>query len=389
MPEVDRWATGPVPSDEIHERQERSRQLAHAQGLDALLVISRAFYDRPGSLAYLTNHFPPFPSSVFTETARGLGHGVFLLPTSGPTALLTDGAGVRTDIVVADEFEGDMDLAGRLLALLKARKLDKGRLGVVGSDILPWMWYKQLTSALTGLTLVPADEIVEGQRRIKSETEIQRLREAADIAGVGLAAAIGAATLGAPELEINASGTGAAMRAGADFVRYVRVHSGPWAKGGARWPQAMDRRVQPGDLINIDIIGAHRGYGFDVLRSVVVGEPNSAQRQLLEAALHATEAAVAAARPGASVESVIAAAGRIAEQAGYKLSGFVGHAIGLETMETPFIKPRISAQLEAGMTLCIEPGLSAPDIGWVSIEQEIVVRPDGPELLTCTPARTW
>src|SRR5439155_5753317 len=137
---------------------------------------SRAFYDRPGSLAYLTNHFPPFPSSVFTETAQGLGHGVFLLPTNGPTVLLTDGAGVRTDMVVADEFEADMDLAGRLVALLKARKLDKGRLGVVGSDILPWMWYNLLTSALTGLTLIPADEIVERQRRIKSEKEIQRLR---------------------------------------------------------------------------------------------------------------------------------------------------------------------------------------------------------------------
>src|SRR5438105_13089150 len=117
MPEVDRWTTGPVPSDDIRERQERSRQLARSQGLDALLVISRAFYDRPGSLAYLTNHFPPFPSSVFTETAQGLGHGVFLLPTNGPTVLLTDGAGVRTDMVVADEFEADMDLAGRLVAL--------------------------------------------------------------------------------------------------------------------------------------------------------------------------------------------------------------------------------------------------------------------------------
>src|SRR5258706_15691879 len=140
MPETmsvtDRWATGPVPDDEIRERQARSRYLAREQGYDALLVISRAFYDRPGSLASLTNHFPPFPSSVFTETARGLGHGVFLLPAAGPSVLLTDGVGVRTDIVIADELAAGMDLVGELCNLLKDRHLDNALLGVVGTDIL-------------------------------------------------------------------------------------------------------------------------------------------------------------------------------------------------------------------------------------------------------------
>ena len=60
---------------EIEERQSRARELAERAGYDALLVIGRSFYDRPGDLAYLTNHFPPFPATVFTEEHRGLGHG--------------------------------------------------------------------------------------------------------------------------------------------------------------------------------------------------------------------------------------------------------------------------------------------------------------------------
>ena len=89
------------------------------------------------------------------------------------------------------------------------------------------------------------------------------------------------------------------------------------------------------------------------------------------------------------VQLVDAAAGRIAEEAGYKMSGFVGHSIGLETMETPFIQTGVTTRLEAGMTLCIEPGLTAPGVGHVSIEQEIVVRRGGPELLTRNSPRTW
>jgi len=386
---LDRWMVSPVPVEEIHERQARTRQIAQAQHFDALIVISRSFYDRPGNLAYLTNHFPPFPSSVFTLTEWGLGHGVLVLPVDGPSILLTDGAGVRRDLVVADAILADMDVAGRLIEVLQERKLGSARVGVVGADILPWLWHTQIMNELPDIKLIPADDLVERQRRVKSENEIARLREAAGIAATGLRLAIEAAVPGTSELEINASGIAAAVRAGADFVRYLRVHSGPWAVGGARWPQAMDRQIETGDLINIDIIGAHRGYGFDVLRTIVVGKPNDAQAKLLEAALAATEASVAAAHPGASVQAVVDAAGKVAEQAGYPMSAFVGHAIGLETMETPFIKPGVEDHLEVGMVLCLEPGLSAPGVGWVSIEQEIVVREGGPELLTHYPARTW
>ena len=72
-----------ITHDEILDRQERAREAAEAAGYDALLVIGRSFYDRPGDLAYLTNHFPPFPTTVFTEEHRGLGHGLFLLPVLG------------------------------------------------------------------------------------------------------------------------------------------------------------------------------------------------------------------------------------------------------------------------------------------------------------------
>src|SRR5688500_2196735 len=92
-----------ITHDEILARQERARSEAERAGYDALLVIGRSFYDRPGTLAYLTNLFPPFPATVFTDEHRGLGHGLFLLPVSGEPVLVTDPRKHRADLVpVAD-----------------------------------------------------------------------------------------------------------------------------------------------------------------------------------------------------------------------------------------------------------------------------------------------
>src|SRR5215203_5922244 len=78
-----------ITKEEVRERQERSRAAAESAGYQALLVVGRSFYDRPGDLAYLTNHFPPFPSTVFSEGNRGMGHAILLLPVVAEPVLLT------------------------------------------------------------------------------------------------------------------------------------------------------------------------------------------------------------------------------------------------------------------------------------------------------------
>ncbi|HYO29143.1 MAG TPA: hypothetical protein VER37_01065, partial [Thermomicrobiales bacterium] len=68
------WDVPLIGAVEVQDRQERTRRLAAVAGFDALLVVGRSFYDRPGDLAYLSNHFPPFPSTVFSDGNRGTGH---------------------------------------------------------------------------------------------------------------------------------------------------------------------------------------------------------------------------------------------------------------------------------------------------------------------------
>src|SRR4029453_17955481 len=103
----------------------------------------------------------------------------------------------------------------------------------------------------------------------------------------------------------------AGLNAGADFLRYVRVHSGPWSAAGSRWPQAMDRAIQPGEIVALDAIGAYQGYQFDVNRTTVCGEPDAESLQLLETTREAAQAAVDAAIAGARVADVADAATRV------------------------------------------------------------------------------
>ena len=126
-----------ISMEEVIGRQELARAAAAEAGYDALLVIGRSFYDRPGDLAYLTNHFPPFPSTVFSDGNRGMGHAFYLLLVHGGSTLLTDPRRHRADFVAVSDIRAAADLGAATIGLLREFGLDRGRVGLVGDDILP------------------------------------------------------------------------------------------------------------------------------------------------------------------------------------------------------------------------------------------------------------
>ena len=383
-----------ISRNEILERQERTRELAGQEKLDAVIVVGRSAYDRPGHLAYLTNHFPPFPSTPFTETDRGMGYGICLLPVKGEPTLLIDRqsqASLRKDVVAVDDVRVAPDMIVSLVELLKEHKVEAGKIGVAGEDLLPATIYRHVVANLPQLEVQPADHLLNQQRLIKSEAEIQLMAEAAEIAGVGHAAAIRVVKAGVRENEICAEGTAASLKAGADFVRYFRVSSDPQVATTMRWPQATEREIQEGELVMMDIIGACRGYQFDVFRCTCAGEADEKKLGVMDAVLEATNAAVEATRVGTPAEDLVNVARDVFERVGYAQysRAFMGHGIGLETVEPPLISPGDHTELQSGMVLCIEPGLSIPGVGGFCIEQEVVVREDGPQLLTPFEAKLW
>jgi Xaa-Pro aminopeptidase len=383
----------PISKEEILARQARARELAEAARYDALLAVGRSFYDRPGDLAYLTNHFPPFPSTVFSDTNKGFGHGFFFLPVAGEPVLITDGRKHRADLVPVEDVRPMADLGAAVVDLIRERGLERGRIGLAGDDILPAAFDRCVAHELPRLRLVPEREIVAGMRAIKSLAEIALMRRAALCADAALMKAVDVIDGGgATEREVCAEAIAAAIKAGADFVRYFRVHSGPWSAAGSRWPQAMDRRIEPGEVVALDAIGAYQGYQFDVNRTTVAGEPDAPKRALLETVLEATERAVELCVAGTPISAVAQVATESVAGSPYaaNLGVMMGHGIGLETVELPYVQVNDHTELRPGMVMCIEPGIFVPGFAGASVEQEVVIQPSGPpEVITPTPGRLW
>jgi Xaa-Pro dipeptidase len=371
---------------EIKGRQERLRRALAEAGLPGALVVGRGFFDRPGSLAYLTGHIPPFISGPLLDTDGGMGLGVGILPTVGEPVVL-DTFPSRPELIASQDVRASGRIVADSIAALREKGLSAGPLAVVDGDLLPWTFARLIQEALPDVRLVPFDKPVHQMRSIKSSAEVALIRSAAVVADKGLAAVRSAICPGTTERAVCAAGHEAALAAGADFVRYLRVHSGEWSLGGARWPQAMDRVIQEGEYIAVDIIGAAQGYGFDVLRCYVAGTPSDEQRRLTSAAAAVTDAMVAACRPGATGRMLHAAGLKRADELGYAhvMDRFIGHGIGMETMEWPLPHAADDTPLEPGMVLCIEPSLRVPGVGGARIEEEVLVTEDGPVLLTVTP----
>jgi Xaa-Pro dipeptidase len=376
---------------ELAQRVERTRERMASAGLDALLVVGRSFYDRCGNLAYLTNHLPPYPASAVSGDLRGLGHAFLVLPARGSSTLVIDMPSYRRELVAVDDVRVSLNLSQAVAQVLQEQALDGGMIGLVGEDILPLVLYRDMRALLPAAKIEPCDWVITEQRRLKSPAEIVLLRRAAAVADAALKAALAAARPGVSELEVSAAGTAAGMAAGADFVRYVRVHSGEWSAWSTRWAQATDRRLKEGDLVTIDVIGARSAYQFDVLRTMVVGPPSPDQLRALDALRRLNERVVAAARPGVRAGDLVLVAQRDLEAAGYGkyASRFIGHGIGLETAEEPFLNFGSGTILEPGMVVCIEPGIYIPGWGGCNIEQEVIVSESGPEVITPTLVRNW
>jgi Xaa-Pro dipeptidase len=157
---------------------------------------------------------------------------------------------------------------------------------------------------------------------------------------------------------------------------------------------ASTRRLERGDLLNIDLGVNVRGYHGDLARTYVLGEPSDEIVRLAGIVRELEDALLAELRPGVSAASVYRRGIWLAQELGVAdvfqghsgtYGPYVGHGIGLELDEPPVFGPRDETTLAAGMVLAVEPKLISPAFGAVNLEDDVVVTADGCELLGSVP----
>jgi Xaa-Pro aminopeptidase len=242
----------------------------------------------------------------------------------------------------------------------------------------------ELSRWLPDLRLVGLPDAVENLRVIKDDDELAFIRKAAGLADAAMEHLCNSVSAGKSEKELALDAEFFIRREGADDVAFeVIVASGP----RAALPHAAptDRRIEPGDLVIMDLGACWQGYGSDLTRTVAAGKASETAKMLYSICYDAQKAGLAAVRAGAVCAEVDAAARKVVEQAGHGecFGHGLGHGVGLEIHEAPRLSPTETGKvLEAGMVLTVEPAIYLAGVGGVRIEDLVVVGDGGCELLT-------
>jgi Xaa-Pro dipeptidase len=367
-------------------RLTRVQKLIAEQGIDFLLL------SQAENLIYLTGYrtilyqskFRPFLSVIPRE-----GSPVLVLPNlekgDGKTSFFDDirtwgstpgVAGPDPLSVVKDVlFEKNLSKAKGAIELGTGQ-----RMGMTVSQ------FEELKRLLPAIQFVDCSSIMWTLRKVKSQKEIEYIRESCRITDAAFDATFRFTKEGVTEFEMQKVLGSTMMQEGADVPGFLVVASGVERYDMIN-PYASMRRVEIGDMVNLDIGAIFKGYWSDLTRGFFIGKPTDRQTAFYEAAKEIHQAAINTVKPGIPVSEVDKAAEKTIERLGYQpyVLHRTGHSLGLEVHELPSVSADDHTILEPGMVLTIEPGIYDFSIGAFRIEDTIVVTEKGFDYLTNSP----
>jgi Xaa-Pro aminopeptidase len=233
--------------------------------------------------------------------------------------------------------------------------------------------------------LVRLGQVVEGLRAVKDEDEIELLRQACAVADRAFARVLDRVTAGRTERELGIELEALMREEGGDGASFETiVATGP--NSAVPHHRPTTRVVERGDFVKFDFGSVVGGYHSDMTRTVVVGRADDWQREVYDVVRAAQSAGVAAAMVGATTGEADKAARDVITAAGHgdDYPHSLGHGVGLEIHEAPTLAGGGSDILRDRTPVTVEPGVYLAGRGGVRIEDTLVVRAGGPELLTTT-----
>lgn len=237
-----------------------------------------------------------------------------------------------------------------------------------------------------GCELLPAGDMFETLRASKSEEEIACMIEAQRISEKALETVLHIIKPGMTERQVAAELVYNMLKNGSEGNSFD-----PIVVTGSKTslPHGVpgDKVIQSGDFVTMDFGSIKHGYCSDMTRTVAVGSASEEMRNVYDTVLRAQLAGIAAARAGVPGREIDAAARKVISDAGcgrYFGHGF-GHSLGLDIHEWPNANPSGEAPMPAGAVCSAEPGIYIPGRFGVRIEDVMVIRDTGAEIITRAP----
>jgi len=367
------------PDYEFEARTQQCQTAMAALSVDAIVVSTEP------EVRYFTGFHTPFwqsPTRPWFVVIPASGKPVAVIPSIGAASMAATWIDdVRTWSSPQPDDDGVTLLADTIHELT-------GKSASIGMPIGPETHVRMPLRDVDRLRtrigdVVDVTDIVSGLRMIKSESEIAKHRHICGIVSSAFEELPNLLATGMTEREAFHAFRSEILRQGADDVPYLVGATGP---GGVddiiRTPS--DRTIANGDLLIFDTGSTYDGYFSDFDRNFAFGSATQGALDAYRAVWEATEAGLSAATPGATTTDVFNAMNKVLKANGSLGNdvGRMGHGLGMQVTEWPSHTASDNTVIQENMVLTLEPGLLwAPGKAMVH-EENIVVRANGPELLS-------
>ncbi|HME00484.1 MAG TPA: Xaa-Pro peptidase family protein [Terriglobia bacterium] len=366
----------PITTEERRARIEQARRLMTEHQIDALMLMGGT------SLDYFSNVRWGGGERLFALILPAKGEPFFVCPAferdrAEEQIALSPFAGNR-DVRTGEEDESPYL---RVAEGLRDRGISSGCLGM--EETVHFVFSDGVGKAAPAVNIVSGTPVTAGCRMHKTDHEIELMRLAAQVTITAYEAAWRALEPGMTQRQLRQLIDAAYSQIG--FPGEVSINVGPYSAlpHGSIQPQT----IHEGEIVMIDDGCLVEGYGSDITRTFVLGKPTDKMRRVFDIVHRAQKAALETARPGVEAQAVDAAARKVIADDGYGpdykyFKHRLGHGMGMDGHEWPYLVRGDTIKLEPNMTFSNEPGIYIHGEFGVRLEDDMHVMANGAELFT-------
>lgn len=366
----------PITVGERKARVERARELMAQNKLQAIAITTGSSLTYYSAVRWWTSE------RLFAMVLPLKGKGFFVCPAfeegRAREQISTGPFGADAEVRIWQENE---DPYLRVAQGLSDLGITTGVLGI--EEKTPYVFSNGMALHLPAMQTASATPVTAGCRMIKSESELNLMRLASKVSITAYEAAYKALHDGMTQDEFSSLVETAHSKLGFHGGADVQVGEHSAAPHGSIAPQ----KIKEGEIVLMDGGCTVEGYASDISRTFVLGKPTEKMKKIFDIVYRAQSAALSTARPGLPCEAVDAAARKVVIDAGYG-PGFkyfthrVGHGMGLDGHEWPYLVPGVTTPLQGNMVFSDEPGIYIPGEFGVRIEDDMHITAAGAELFT-------
>ena len=358
---------------EFYQRTEKTQKLMYERGLDAILLCTEAevrYYTGFRSLFWQSPTRPWFviipkrgkPIAVIPEIGRDLMERTWV-----------------DEIITWPSPRREDDGVSLLVKVLKGSNKIGLLKGEEASLRMPLNDFETLNSKING-SFIDCSDLVKEVRLVKSELEINIIRQVCSIASCAFDRAHQLFHVGQPLDQAFRDFKIALLEAGAEEVPYLVGGAGQDGYSDVISPPS-NQLLKNGDILMLDTGSSLKGYFCDFDRNWAIGKASNLVKTAYSKLYNATEVALKKIRPGMTCEQVFSLINSSLGEVDSDI-GRMGHGLGIQLTEYPSLMLNDKTVLRENMVITIEPSLSYGDGLMMVHEENICIRDGEPELLT-------